>query len=186
MELWIIQSRKTYSLSQNLDPNSEGRGVSQDRYICYYFSISHATTWEYFLNFNIYSSGFLLQLKQVMDSDSALTEDLIAYNIIPLDTSSSTNAIVSLPEVSYFVWDSKFFTIQVYSFLPEKNDCSVQAAMSALKYFSGLPELPRGYFIPSSRNTNVSDFLQCIFGFQVCILWFPCCLSSRLVWFFQL
>jgi len=55
-----------------------------------------------------------------MDSDSALTEDLIAYNIIPLDTSSSTNAIVSLPEVSYFVWDSKFLTIQVYLFLPEK------------------------------------------------------------------
>ncbi|QCE05705.1 callose synthase [Vigna unguiculata] len=80
------------------------------------------------------------ELRRVMDSDSALTEDLIAYNIIPLDTSSSTNAIVSLPEV--------------------------QAAMSALKYFSGLPELPRGYFIPSSRNTNVFDFLQCIFGFQ--------------------
>jgi len=37
-----------------------------------------------------------------MDSDSALTEDLIAYNIIPLDTSSSTNAIVLLPEVSDF------------------------------------------------------------------------------------
>jgi len=46
---------------------------------------------------------FLLQLKRVMDSDSALTEDLIAYNIIPLDASSSTNAIVSLPEVRYFV-----------------------------------------------------------------------------------
>ncbi|ESW14638.1 hypothetical protein PHAVU_007G004900 [Phaseolus vulgaris] len=80
------------------------------------------------------------ELKRVMDSDSALTEDLIAYNIIPLDTSSSTNAIVLLPEV--------------------------QAAVSALKYFDGLPELPRGYFIPPSRSTNVFDFLQCIFGFQ--------------------
>ncbi|XP_022642871.1 callose synthase 9-like [Vigna radiata var. radiata] len=77
------------------------------------------------------------ELKQVMDSNSALTEDLIAYKIIPLDTSSSTNVIVSLPEV--------------------------QASMSALKYFNGLPELPRGYFNPSSRNTNVFDFLQCIF-----------------------
>ncbi|KAK7358028.1 hypothetical protein VNO80_17327 [Phaseolus coccineus] len=80
------------------------------------------------------------ELKRVMDSDSALTEDLIAYNIIPLDTSSSTNAIVLLPEV--------------------------QAAVSALKYFDGLPELPRGFFIPPSRSTNVFDFLQCIFGFQ--------------------
>ncbi|XP_020235310.1 callose synthase 9 [Cajanus cajan] len=80
------------------------------------------------------------ELKQVMDSDSAYTEDLIAYNIIPLDASSSTNAIVSFPEV--------------------------QAAVSALKYFSGLPELPRGYFIPPTRNANMFDFLQCTFGFQ--------------------
>ncbi|TKY50586.1 Callose synthase 9 [Spatholobus suberectus] len=80
------------------------------------------------------------ELKRVMDSDSALTEDLIAYNIIPLDASSSTNAIVSFPEV--------------------------QAAVSALKYFSDLPELPRGYFIPPTRNANMFDFLQCTFGFQ--------------------
>ncbi|KAK7343239.1 hypothetical protein VNO77_11833 [Canavalia gladiata] len=79
------------------------------------------------------------ELKRLIDSDSALTED-IAYNIIPLDASSSTNAIVSFPEV--------------------------QAAVSALKYFSGLPELPRGYFIPPSRNANMFDFLQYTFGFQ--------------------
>ena len=52
-----------------------------------------------FLNFIVYSSVFLLQLKRVMDSDSALTEDLVAYNIIPLDASSSTNAIVYFHEV---------------------------------------------------------------------------------------
>ena len=52
-----------------------------------------------FMNFIVYSSVFLLQLKRVMDSDSALTEDLVAYNIIPLDASSSTNAIVYFPEV---------------------------------------------------------------------------------------
>ncbi|CAJ1977780.1 unnamed protein product [Sphenostylis stenocarpa] len=80
------------------------------------------------------------ELKRVMDSDSSLTEDLIAYNIIPLDASSSTNAIVYLPEV--------------------------QAAVSALKYFNGLPELPRGDFIPPSRNNNLFDFLQYTFGFQ--------------------
>ncbi|XP_028182986.1 callose synthase 9-like [Glycine soja] len=80
------------------------------------------------------------ELKRLMDSDSALTEDLIAYNIIPLDASSSTNAIVYFPEV--------------------------QAAVSALKYFNGLPELPRGYFIQPTRNATMFDFLQCTFGFQ--------------------
>ncbi|CAL0300447.1 unnamed protein product [Lupinus luteus] len=80
------------------------------------------------------------ELKRVMESDSALTEDLIAYNIIPLDAPSSTNAIVLFPEV--------------------------QAAVSALKYFSGLPELPTGYFISPTRNHDMLDFLQYTFGFQ--------------------
>lgn len=44
-------------------------------------------------------SVFALQLKRVMESDAAMTEDLIAYNIIPLDAPSITNVIVSLPEV---------------------------------------------------------------------------------------
>ncbi|KAL5069020.1 hypothetical protein RYX36_019907 [Vicia faba] len=74
------------------------------------------------------------ELKRVMESDSASTEDLIAYNIIPIDAASSTNAIAFFPEV--------------------------QAAISALKYFNGLPELPRAYFIPPTRNANMLDFLQ--------------------------
>ncbi|QCE05650.1 callose synthase [Vigna unguiculata] len=49
-----------------------------------------------------------------MDSDSALTEDLIAYNIIPLDTSSSTNAIVSLPE-----WLARVAQGLLHSFIEE-------------------------------------------------------------------
>lgn len=53
-----------------------------------------------------------LQLKRVMESDSALTEDLIAYNIIPLDAASSTNAIVSFPEVFEFLFlRSQIFAI---------------------------------------------------------------------------
>ncbi|CAI8601675.1 unnamed protein product [Vicia faba] len=80
------------------------------------------------------------ELKRVMESDSASTEDLIAYNIIPIDAASSTNAIAFFPEV--------------------------QAAISALKYFNGLPELPRAYFIPPTRNANMLDFLQYTFGFQ--------------------
>jgi callose synthase len=41
----------------------------------------------------------LLQLNQVIESDSTSTEDLIAYNIIPIDATSSTNAIVFFTEV---------------------------------------------------------------------------------------
>ncbi|WJX15530.1 Callose synthase 9 [Trifolium repens] len=80
------------------------------------------------------------ELKRVMESDSASTEDLIAYNIIPIDAASSTNAIVFFPEV--------------------------QAAISALNYFNGLPELPRAYFISPARNASMLDFLQYTFGFQ--------------------
>lgn len=80
------------------------------------------------------------ELKRVMESDAAMTEDLIAYNIIPLDAPTITNTIVSFPEV--------------------------QAAVSALKYFQGLPKLPGDFSIPATRNADMLDFLQCIFGFQ--------------------
>ena len=36
----------------------------------------------------------------MMESDAAMTEDLIAYNIIPLDGPTLTNVIVGMPEVS--------------------------------------------------------------------------------------
>lgn len=44
---------------------------------------------------------FPLQLKRVMEADAEMTEDLIAYNIIPLDGRTLTNAIVNMPEVSF-------------------------------------------------------------------------------------
>jgi len=34
-----------------------------------------------------------------MESDAAMTEDVVAYNIIPVDTTSIANAIVTLSEV---------------------------------------------------------------------------------------
>lgn len=43
---------------------------------------------------------FSCQLKRVMESDAAMTEDMIAYNIIPLESTSTTNRIVYFPEVS--------------------------------------------------------------------------------------
>ncbi|XP_059665125.1 callose synthase 9 [Cornus florida] len=80
------------------------------------------------------------ELKRVIESDAAMTEDLIAYNIIPLDAPAITNVIGTLPEV--------------------------KAAVSALKYFRGLPKLPENVPIPATRNADMLDFLQYVFGFQ--------------------
>ncbi|XP_052184832.1 callose synthase 9 isoform X2 [Diospyros lotus] len=80
------------------------------------------------------------ELKRVMESDAAMTEDLIAYNIIPLDAPDRTNAILSLPEV--------------------------QAAVSALKEFKGLSKLPESLSLPAGRVADVLDFLHFVFGFQ--------------------
>lgn len=80
------------------------------------------------------------ELKRVIASDAAMTEDLVAYNIIPLDTTSVSNVIVALPEV--------------------------RAAVSALKYFRDLPRLPGDFPISSSRASDMLDFLQYVFGFQ--------------------
>uniref|UniRef100_A0A2P2MBM2 1,3-beta-glucan synthase component FKS1-like domain-containing protein n=1 Tax=Rhizophora mucronata TaxID=61149 RepID=A0A2P2MBM2_RHIMU len=80
------------------------------------------------------------ELRSVIEADAALTEDLIAYNIIPFDGQTTTNAIVALPEV--------------------------QAAVSALKYFHGLPNLPEDFPVPATRSADMLDFLQFVFGFQ--------------------
>ncbi|KAH0891020.1 LOW QUALITY PROTEIN: hypothetical protein HID58_053449, partial [Brassica napus] len=68
------------------------------------------------------------QLKQLIDSDAAISEDTIAYNIIPLDAHVTTNAITAFPEV--------------------------QAAVAALKYFRGLPKLPANFPILLTRNQS--------------------------------
>ncbi|XP_007014805.2 PREDICTED: callose synthase 9 [Theobroma cacao] len=80
------------------------------------------------------------ELKRVIDSDAAMTEDLIAYNIIPLDAPTITDAIASFPEV--------------------------RAAVSELKYFRGLPRLPADFSIPDTRSADLLDFLHYVFGFQ--------------------
>ncbi|OAY85342.1 Dolichyl-diphosphooligosaccharide--protein glycosyltransferase subunit 1A, partial [Ananas comosus] len=81
-----------------------------------------------------------LIMKRVMEKDAAMTEDVVAYNIIPLDSPSITNAIVSFPEV--------------------------RAAVSALQYYRGLPKLPSNFPIPVARNADMLDFLHYVFGFQ--------------------
>ncbi|XP_010535892.1 PREDICTED: callose synthase 9 isoform X2 [Tarenaya hassleriana] len=80
------------------------------------------------------------ELKRVIDSDAAMSEDTIAYNIIPLDAPVSTNAVTTFPEV--------------------------QAAVAALKYFQDLPKLPTDFPIPTTRNADIFDLLHYVFGFQ--------------------
>ncbi|KAG8073196.1 hypothetical protein GUJ93_ZPchr0006g44587 [Zizania palustris] len=79
-------------------------------------------------------------MKRVMQKDAARTEDVVAYNIIPLDALSTTNAIVTFPEV--------------------------RAAISALQYHRDLPRLPGSFSVPDARNSDMLDLLHCVFGFQ--------------------
>ncbi|KAF3321079.1 callose synthase 9 [Carex littledalei] len=78
--------------------------------------------------------------KRMMEKDAEMTEDVVAYNIIPIDCPTTTNDIVSFSEV--------------------------RAAISALQYFRGLPRLPSSVTIPEARNADMMDFLQYVFGFQ--------------------
>ncbi|CAD6209279.1 unnamed protein product [Miscanthus lutarioriparius] len=81
------------------------------------------------------------EMKKVMQKDAARTEDFVPYNIIPLDSlTSTTNAIVNFPEV--------------------------RAAISTLQYHRDLPRLPGTFSVPDARNSDILDLLQCVFGFQ--------------------
>lgn len=55
----------------------------------------------------------MFQMKRVMESDAAMTEDLIAYNIIPMDAQTITNAIVSLGEVITSVTFALLFFLSI-------------------------------------------------------------------------
>ncbi|KAF8780207.1 hypothetical protein HU200_001875 [Digitaria exilis] len=81
------------------------------------------------------------EMKKVMQKDAERTEDVVPYNIIPLDAlSSTTNAIVTFPEV--------------------------RAAISVLQYHRDLPRLPGTFSVPDARNSDMLDLLQYVFGFQ--------------------
>lgn len=101
----------------------------------------------------------------MIESDAAMTEDLVAYNIIPLDAPTKINVITAFPEVSSFI-----LLVIENSYLQGYADTihmQVQAAISAVKYFRGLPKLPDNFPIPASRDADIFDFLQYVFGFQV-------------------
>ena len=111
---------------------------------------------------------YFVQLKRVIEADATMTEDLIAYNIIPLDGQTMTNAIVSFPEVNYCYYYPLLIICEFHNFSPNIIQVQVRAAATALKYFQGLPQLPVDFPIPASRSPDMLDFLHYIFGFQVC------------------
>jgi hypothetical protein len=98
---------------------------------------------------------------------------------------STTNAIVTFPEVSFRVWlflcslfrpGSGRIPVALFQF-------QVRAAISALQYHRDLPRLPGNISVPDARNSDMLDLLHCVFGFQVSI-WLTwcvnlCCLNFR-------
>lgn len=57
----------------------------------------------------------------------------------------------------------------------------VRGAISALKYYRGLPKLPSEFYVPSTRSADVLDFLRFVFGFQVCNIVVIVCMSFTCV-----
>ncbi|XP_043723776.1 callose synthase 10 isoform X2 [Telopea speciosissima] len=80
------------------------------------------------------------ELRRIKKSDTALTGELIPYNIVPLGAPSLTNAIGVFPEV--------------------------KAAMSSIRYTEHLPKLPADFEISGHRDPDMFDLLEYAFGFQ--------------------
>lgn len=127
------------------------------------------TAWVLHTNIFIFLVfDFCLQLKRVMESDAAMTEDLVPFNIIPLDAPTVTNPIAFFPEVNWFyVSYSCSHLLGNSVVLIGLIKHQVIAAASSLKYFRGLPKLPATFSAPATRSLDMFDFLQYTFGFQV-------------------
>lgn len=57
--------------------------------------------------------------------------------------------------------------------------------MTALKYFPDLPKLPVDFPVPSTRDADMLDFLQFVFGFQVGFFFFFVFLSFFILKIFK-
>ncbi|XAR67940.1 1,3-beta-glucan synthase [Bertholletia excelsa] len=77
------------------------------------------------------------ELRRMKKSDATLT----SYNIVPLDAPSLSNPIGIFPEV--------------------------RGAISAIKYTEQFPRLPADFEISATRDVDMFDLLEYVFGFQV-------------------
>ncbi|KAM2075929.1 hypothetical protein ACFX1T_038738 [Malus domestica] len=80
------------------------------------------------------------ELRKVKNTGATLSGELTAYNIVPLEAPSLTNAIGVFPEV--------------------------RGAISALRYTEEFPRLPADFEISGQRAADMFDLLECVFGFQ--------------------
>lgn len=80
------------------------------------------------------------ELRRVKRTDVTLSAELTPYNIVPLDAPSLTNAIGFFPEV--------------------------KGAISAIRYTEQFPRLPADFIKPASRDVDMFDLLEYVFGFQ--------------------
>nr|VDC92842.1 unnamed protein product [Brassica oleracea] len=76
-------------------------------------------------------------LKQLIDSDAAISEDTIAYNIIPLDAHVTTNAITAFPEKLDDAAVNKVFLKSLDNYIKWCDYLCVQPAWSNLGTISG-------------------------------------------------
>ncbi|XP_052176663.1 callose synthase 10 [Diospyros lotus] len=81
------------------------------------------------------------ELRRIKQSDATLAGELTPYNIVPLEAPSLTNPIGFFPEV--------------------------RGALSVIRYAEhSFPRLPADFELPASRDLDMFDFLEYVFGFQ--------------------
>ncbi|KAK9926727.1 hypothetical protein M0R45_023940 [Rubus argutus] len=80
------------------------------------------------------------ELRGIKSTDTTLSGELTAYNIVPLEAPSLTNAIGVFPEV--------------------------RGAISAIRYTEQFPRLPANFEISGQRDVDMFDLLEFVFGFQ--------------------
>ncbi|XP_004299187.1 PREDICTED: callose synthase 10 [Fragaria vesca subsp. vesca] len=80
------------------------------------------------------------ELRRIKSTDKTLSGELTAYNIVPLEAPSLTNAIGVFPEV--------------------------RGAILAIRYTEQFPRLPAKFEISGQRDADMFDLLEYVFGFQ--------------------
>lgn len=125
-----------------------------------------------------------------MESDSASTEDLIAYNIIPIDATTSTNAIVFFPEVLELSLFKTFFFLPVlWRHLTRKNLLLGASSSFSSQIFQWLAWTAQGLFHFSHKECQHVRFSAVYFwisGLYMWVFYLVSVVKSRLVLFFQL
>ena len=124
------------------------------------------------------------QIKRMMESDAVMTEDLIAYNIIPLDAPMTSNAIVSFSEVRY-----DLFILQICKPVTRELLLGITGASCSIshKVFQGITQIAREFSYTSykeCRYIRLSAFCFWFSGLHLktifSLLWVLFCLVPNI------